>query len=130
MWIRRPVGLAALTNEIGDYFIAAHGLVGALYDGVQPACLLALHPFFRELCSKFFRHLPMSKVPADIPTTIRISPMPEMCFYAVASMEIIHSIPLVCETTLRHERFDNIRKIPFDEFVACHPQSPARRPAY
>jgi hypothetical protein len=68
----------------------------------------------------------MSKVPADIPATIFISPMPKMCFYAVASMEIIHSIPLARETTLRHERFDNMREVPFNEFVACHPQSPAR----
>jgi hypothetical protein len=65
----------------------------------------------------------MSKVPADVPTTIFISPMPKMCFYAVASMEIIYSIPLAPETTLRHERFDNMREVPFDEFVACHPQS-------
>jgi hypothetical protein len=65
----------------------------------------------------------MSKVPTDIPTTIFISPMPKVCFYAVAGMEIIHSIPLAPETTLRHERFDNMREVPFDEFVACHPQS-------
>jgi hypothetical protein len=65
----------------------------------------------------------MSKVPADIPAAIFISPMPKMCFYAVASMEIIHSIPLAPETTLRHERFDNMREVLINEFVACHPES-------
>lgn len=49
--------------------------------------------------------------------------MPKMCFYAVASMEIIHSIPLAPETTLRHERFDNMREVLINEFVACHPES-------
>src|SRR5262245_51490426 len=66
----------------------------------------------------------MSKVPADIAATVFMPPMPKMCFYAVPSMEIIHGVPLAPETMLRHQRFDNMREIPFDEFVTCHPNLP------
>jgi hypothetical protein len=82
-----------------------------------------------KLCCKRFRNFAISKAPPDVPATIFISPAPWMWVYAMADVEVIHGVPLAPQTTVRHDNFDNMREIPFDEFVAWHPQSPGW-PAY
>jgi hypothetical protein len=44
-----------------------------------------------------------------------------MWFYAVADMEVIHGVQLTALTSFRHDDFDNMRKIPFNEFIEWHP---------
>ena len=68
-----------------------------------------------KLCRKRFRYFPLSKAPADIALTIFIS-LPRMWFYAAASMEIQHSVTLTSQT--RHNRFDGVWEIPFNDFAA------------
>jgi hypothetical protein len=80
-----------------------------------------------KLCCKRFRNFAISKAPYTGNHLYIARAL--MWVYAMAGMEVINGIPLAPQTTVRHDNFDNMREIPFDEFVAWHPQSPGW-PAY
>jgi hypothetical protein len=44
-----------------------------------------------------------------------------MWFYVVTGMETNHGVPVAPIATPRHDDFDNMGKIPFDEFIESHP---------